>query len=227
MQYNFRNLFNYEIIKSKRYTRKIGLEIVGRDFLKLIVPFKQRITVADIELIIEKNLPRILDRMSKKEVVNNNVIVLFNKKYAKKIVVNNLLKNIVIEIDEENFLIFTPEKTNTLELIDVKILEWKKKALKKLLEEKVNVFVDIYNFNFDKKVNKINVKQQRSLWGSCSFENNLNFNLKCIEKRIEVIEYLILHELTHTIHKNHSSDFWNFLKNILPNYKELQNELKK
>ena len=227
MQYNFKDLFNYEVIKSKKYTRKIGLEIVSRDFLKLIVPFKRKISIVEINKIIENNLSIILSKMSKKEIINDNIIILFSKKYEKKIMINNLLKNIVVEIDDENLIILTPEKLNKIEIIDDKILDWKKKLLKKLIEKKVDVFVDTYNFNFDKEKNRITIKQQKSLWGSCSYCNNLNFNLKCIEKREEVIDYLILHELTHTIHKNHSNNFWFFLNNILPNCKDLQRELKK
>ena len=42
----------------------------------------------------------------------------------------------------------------------------------------------------------------------------------------EVIDYLIVHELTHTIHKNHSKEYWKAVENIIPNYKELNNRLK-
>ena len=75
--------------------------------------------------------------------------------------------------------------------------------------------------------NTIKFKNQRTKWGSCSFNNNLNFNYNVIGKNIEVIDYLVVHELTHTLIKNHSKRFWDGVMSVIPDCKELRNELKK
>jgi predicted metal-dependent hydrolase len=105
--------------------------------------------------------------------------------------------------------------------------KWKKKILLKLIQERVNYFISKYKFNFNPTINQISIKKMISKWGSCSIQHNLNFNLNLIEKRIEIIDYVVVHELTHTINFNHSKDFWNNVNKIIPNYLELKNELKK
>ncbi|MDR3125732.1 MAG: M48 family metallopeptidase [Candidatus Nomurabacteria bacterium] len=74
---------------------------------------------------------------------------------------------------------------------------------------------------------KVSLRNQKTRWGSCSSKNNLSLNIALVLLRPELIDYVILHELAHTKHKNHSADFWRCLENVLPNYKNLRRELKK
>ena len=60
--------------------------------------------------------------------------------------------------------------------------------------------------------NKVSIKNQRSRWASCSENGNLNFNLILAALPIEIIDYVIIHELAHLIELNHSNDFWNIVK---------------
>jgi len=64
-------------------------------------------------------------------------------------------------------------------------------------------------FTFDKS--KVNFKFYKSKWGSCSAHNRLSFNAILSMARIEVIEYIVIHELSHTKIKNHSKSFWNLV----------------
>jgi len=70
------------------------------------------------------------------------------------------------------------------------------------------------------------VKKLRSRWGSCDSNGNIVLNIYLMQLGWDLIDYVILHELTHTIHQNHQSDFWDFLANILPEYKSLRKQLK-
>lgn len=56
--------------------------------------------------------------------------------------------------------------------------------------------------------NKVSIKKQRSRWASCSKKRNLNFNLLLAAAPVEVIDYVIVHELAHTVELNHSKRFW-------------------
>ena len=89
-----------------------------------------------------------------------------------------------------------------------------------------NIFTKIAkenNFNY----NQIRLKSQKTLWGSCSAKNNINLNYLLMQAPILVIESVIIHELCHTIHKNHGLYFWKLVYKIMPNYKKWHNWLKK
>jgi hypothetical protein len=103
-----------------------------------------------------------------------------------------------------------------------KIKNYKLKA-KILLQKRVNYFSHKYKF----KYNKIKISNAKTRWGSCSANNNLNFNWKIIFAPKNVIDYLIIHELVHTIHKNHQKNFWNMVEKIQPDYKKNREWLKK
>ena len=66
--------------------------------------------------------------------------------------------------------------------------------------------------------NKVSIKNQRSRWASCSENGNLNFNLILAALPIEIIDYVIIHELAHLIELNHSNDFWNIVKMTDPEF---------
>lgn len=92
---------------------------------------------------------------------------------------------------------------------------YKEKAREKVLER-----VSYYQKHFDLAPNKVMVKEQKKRWGSCSSQRNLYFNWKCIIAPPSVLDYLVVHEMCHMVHMNHSKDFWNLVKNIMPDYKD-------
>lgn len=65
---------------------------------------------------------------------------------------------------------------------------------------------------------KITLREQKSRWGSCSSEGNLNFNWRLVHFSPEVIDYVIIHELAHLTHMNHSKRFWNLVARFDPEY---------
>lgn len=71
----------------------------------------------------------------------------------------------------------------------------------------------------NKKYNKITIKNVSTRWGSCSSKNNLNYNLRLFMAPIEVVNYVIAHEVAHLKHQNHSKKFWECVQSIYPTYK--------
>lgn len=99
--------------------------------------------------------------------------------------------------------------------------DYKKKAFQ-LIKEKVEFFNSLYNFDY----NKISIKRQKSLWGSCSANKNLNFNYKLYFLPKEMTDYVVVHELCHLQELNHSKKFWDLVAKTVPNYKEIRDKLR-
>ena len=93
-----------------------------------------------------------------------------------------------------------------------------KNEIKKILPLKVKEYSEKMNLF----PTSISYRKNKRTWGSCNHKNGLNFNILLMKFPIEVMEYVIVHELSHIKHKNHSKDFWNLVAVYCPNYKEVE-----
>lgn len=106
--------------------------------------------------------------------------------------------------------------------IDVSVIKHVKKALRPVVHFKLEEFNRYYNFSY----NRVSIRNQRSRWGSCSTDGNLNFNCKLLCLRDELRDYVIVHELCHLKEMNHSKNFWQLVSETIPHHKQLRKELK-
>lgn len=73
---------------------------------------------------------------------------------------------------------------------------------------------------------RISIREQKTRWGSCSSEGNLNFNWRLIFAPEEVLDYIVIHELAHRREMNHSPAFYTIVKEVMPDYKKQQKWLR-
>lgn len=92
-----------------------------------------------------------------------------------------------------------------------------------LAQNRISYFNQLYGFKF----NKINIRNQKTRWGSCSKKGNLNFNYKIALLSPAQADYIIVHELCHLGEFNHSRNFWNLVAKTIPNYLDIRKELKR
>jgi predicted metal-dependent hydrolase len=106
-------------------------------------------------------------------------------------------------------------------LSEERLIELKKLA-QIYLPERVQVLADKYHFHFM----SLSLRHQQTRWGSCSQKNALNLNIELMRLPLKLRDYIILHELTHTIHKHHQKAFWNHLEKVLPGALLLDREMR-
>lgn len=97
-----------------------------------------------------------------------------------------------------------------------------KSRAKKILKERLEYFNESYQFEY----NKIVIRNQKSRWGSCSANKNLNFNYKLLFVADHVRDYVVVHELCHLKEMNHSKKFWNLVAQTIPDHQKRRRELR-
>ena len=135
-------------------------------------------------------------------------------------IIKNKSRSIIKTIDTQNNILFNITNTSNPH---EEILTQLKKIASDILLDRID--------NISKKVKlhpkKTTIKSLKSRWGSCSSLKNINLNWKLIHAPINIIDYVIIHELCHLTHMNHSKQFWLLVKKFDPNYQSHQSWLKK
>jgi len=96
------------------------------------------------------------------------------------------------------------------------------KARAKLFN-RLNYFAEKYNFSYNRAV----FRRQKTRWGSCSSKNNINLNIKIAALPQQLQDYVLLHELVHTKHKNHGREFWAEMDRLTGDAKKMRKEMRK
>ncbi len=92
----------------------------------------------------------------------------------------------------------------------------------KQLTERLDFFSALYGFSYG----KVRVRNQTSLWGSCTRAGNLQFNFKLSYLPKEAIDYVVVHEICHLKEHNHSPRFWALVEKTIPNHKKIRKMLR-
>lgn len=100
---------------------------------------------------------------------------------------------------------------------------WYRAQAKQILTERVRLYAGQYGLQYK----KIGITSARTRWGSCSANGSLNFSWRLILAPLAVVDYVVVHELAHTVHHNHSKKFWKKVETIMPDYKERRKWLQK
>ncbi len=158
-------------------------------------------------------------------------VTIFDKKYYKHIEFSSKIKTGIYI--QDNKIIYNPLtipiiKTNADEV------KWQNKFTKKLdtfLKKTASNYIIPRTHQLGKlmgqKFNKITLRQQKTRWGSCSSQQNLNFNWRLVHFKTSIIDYVIIHELSHLTHMNHSKKFWQLVQTYNPNYLQHRGWLKR
>ena len=218
-----------QFIKSRR-AKHISITI--KPFKEVRVSIPMQVSFAEAENVvrekvdwIKKHQEKIKNTEQKRTVFNESTN--FRTKKHKLIINKTDDKEITARISGGEIKVFYPghlevEHKSVQFFIRRVIEEALRIEAKQFLPARVNELASKYNFNY----NKVFIKNIKSRWGSCSKKGNVNFSLHLMLLPIELIEYVILHELVHTIEHNHSKNFWARLDKICGNAKSVDRRLR-
>jgi predicted metal-dependent hydrolase len=154
----------------------------------------------------------------------------FGKKYDDKFCIYYLGEKYRVDIAKDvvnNATISTSINKITFHVINKKnyrkyIKNWYLKQTSIVINERINIFSTLMNV----KYTKLKIKDNSTRWGSCSSKGNINFSLYLVAFPINIIDYVIIHELAHLKEFNHSKKFWEIVMNMDHDYKEKISYLK-
>jgi predicted metal-dependent hydrolase len=207
-----------KIIRSKRKT----LSLTINENAELIIRAPKRLSIEKIQDFINEKE----NWINRKKRLIENQIKDVTSNHNKLLYLGGLFP-INVEQNAPKELFFTGEEfiANSIEpdSLSLSIKKWYKNKFKEIALPRVAYFANKHNLT----VNQVRIKNQKTMWGSCSSKNNINLNYLLLMAPMGVIDYVIVHELVHTIHRNHSTDFWDSVESIMPEFQEHKRWLKK
>lgn len=231
-------IVNYTLIRSKR--RKTSEIIVDKNSQIIIrVPFEK--TISEIEQILndkikwaitkQKEYQNELRDIVKPTYENNSTLPYLGKNYDLQIRClgndNNNERDEKISFVDNEFIAYIfdiasqshqhiNKRTSQIEKVSRLYNDWLRSEANKLFKEKI----DKYEKLIAVTPKDIVIKLLRNRWGSLTKQGNIHLNFNLIKAPEDVIDYIIVHELCHLKIKGHSYQFWDYLKQFVPDYSE-------
>lgn len=171
---------------------------------------------------IKQRVSAILDqnRQTPREYVSGENHYYKGHRYRLKVVYHNAPPRVEIQ-GNEYIVLFVREGATEERRAEI-LREWYRAEFKALLPSLITKWEEILGV----KVNKWEVKQMKTLWGSCNHRTrNIIFNLELIKKPICCIEYIVVHELLHIKVRLHNEEYTRLLDRHFPNWRQLKEEL--
>ncbi len=215
----------YDVQKSARKTISISVEPKK----PVIIKVPKQMTDTEIEEAIAKKAYWIVQQQFlmkdiqvekyQRDYVNGECFLYLGRSYTLQLEMSDDTKIPIVKLYQGKLVVVTNTKDPVI--LKAAIVRWYREKAQEIIERRIKY----YEALFDKKRGRIIIKEQQKRWGSCSKTGDLMINWRIVMAQPSVIDYVIVHELCHLIHHNHSSEFWNEVARVLPNYENSKNWL--
>lgn len=203
---------DYSVIIEKKNNKNLYIRIT--EDLKIKITCNYLFTKLSVKKVLEDNrqsIEKMIDKQIKKNETNKSE---YNNLLGKKL--NIIYKEVKKPIYNLDTIIVKD---------DVMLNNWYKKYAKDVFKK----YLDEAYYVFDEKIPYpiIKVRSMKTRWGVCNRrDNSVTLNLELIKKDPEYLNYVIVHELSHFIHFDHSRAFWHVVEKYCPDYKTVRKKLK-
>jgi len=205
---------SFSIRKSKRKTLSIYIERNGT--VTVLAP--ETSSDVEIEKVIEKKEYQIFKMLAEwettnisrveREYVNGQSFLYLGRNYRLELTSGK--QNSPLLLKNGYFCLEKKQKDNAPQLF---IEFYKTKGLPKITER-----VERFQNRLNVEPKNIKIMELKNRWASCSTKGNLNFHWKCILLPLDVMSYVVVHELVHLKIENHTKKFWNEVDKLIPDY---------
>ncbi len=222
----------YSIKKSKR--AKLMRIVVSHEKVEVIMPLKMSLTTAQQfvtakQAWIETTLAKLRHKVQAAPTLapssyQQGSLIPYQGQHYPLVLISSAMKKPQLTFANA-FQLAIPQARYaefTSEAIRAHIIAWCKTEIKR----KVQDVVHLHAPQFQLYPRTVRIKAQKSRWGSCGPNNDVNINWLLILAPPQILEYVVVHELCHIRHKNHSAVFWALVAAHLPAYQECRDWLK-
>ena len=201
----------YEVVIIKKNNKNLYIRV--KEDMKIYVTCGYFTTKSTIKKVLEENkssLQKMINKMHN-EIKDSNKIFYLGQSYD--IIIDSNVRSVTILDDK----IYTKDKS----MLD----KWYKDEIIRIFDDR---YVYVYNhFNENIKSPILKIRTMKTRYGVYNRMNHtITLNSKLIEFEIEKIDYVIIHELSHIIHFDHSRDFWNLVGKYCKDYKRIRKEMR-
>ncbi len=203
---------------SRRKTIEIAVDAPGQ----VIVTSPEGHTDEEIIKVIARKAKWITQQLFKmkdirfqpvlREFINGEALLYMGRNYRLDLRRDLALRKPVVALSKGIFSIQT--KSTEQDYLRPFMIDWYKQKC----SHKIQKRVDYYAGKLGVQPKEIHVKEQKKRWASCTIDNTLYFNWRCILAPSPILDYIIVHELCHILEKSHSSRFWSMLRTVMPDY---------
>lgn len=205
---------NTYILNNKEYPIEIIRKNNKNTYLrvkdsKIIVTTNYLTSLTTINKLIKNNTTFINKQLTKEDLKKEEIFKLFGNSY-----------DIIYGFKD------TEIENNKIYTKDLKTLNnYLTKYITNIYNERLDYYYHLFEENIP--IPNLKIRKMTSRWGVCNIKNhNVTLNLELSKYNIECLNYVIVHELSHFIHPNHSKDFWLLVSKYYPNYKEVRKYLR-
>lgn len=124
-------------------------------------------------------------------------------------------RNLRVEVTPRRIVVSGPRAMSPAQVKSA-LVAWYREEARVILSNKTYLYAEKMRL----KPGRIAIRDQKTRWGSCSTKGNLNFSWRLVMMPESMIDYVVVHELSHIRHRNHGKDFWALVGSVLPDYKE-------
>ncbi len=171
---------------------------------------------------ISKHLENLKAKKVDEALVTGSRLYYLGKSYSVEIVEElEAPKKLSIEFINDKFLIKAKKGITQEELTWLVNMFYKEKAI-----ETISPLVQLWSQKMNLMPTHVGYRKAKTRWGSCSGRDRISFNYYLMKLSSDCIEYVVVHELSHIKHKNHSSDFWGLVQQYLSDYKAREDKIR-